>query len=65
MSTDEHAIRAEIRHHGRRYGAETYPSGKTWITRDGAWLCNANWNGRALEVGDHDRQHRVEALELR
>ncbi len=54
---EEHAIHAEVRHQGRRYGAETYPSGLTYVTRNGAWVCNANWNGRFIDCGDNEIHH--------
>jgi len=42
------------RHHGRLYEAEVLRNGSTTITRDGIWLANADWNGRALDTGLHE-----------
>jgi len=43
--------RVAYRHHGRLFEADVLRSGSTTITRDGIWLCNADWNGRALDTG--------------
>ncbi len=51
---DEHATLATLRHAGRLYAAHVLPSGSTTITRDGLFLCKADWNGRALDPGDHE-----------
>ncbi len=51
---DEHEIRVEIRHLGRRYGAAALPTGSTNIELDGVWYCNADWNGRTLYTGTHE-----------
>ena len=54
MSDDEHAVRVTIRHAGRTYGVITYPSGTSSLDVDGRWICNADWNGRALDTGIHE-----------
>ena len=42
------------RHRGRLYQAEVLRNGSTTVTRDGVWLCNGDWNGRALDTGLHE-----------
>lgn len=53
VSTDDPSVTVEIRHQGRLYAAQVSPNGSTTIARDGLWFCNADWNGRALDTGDH------------
>ncbi len=50
---DDHDLGTRIgyRHRGRLFEADVLRSGSTTITRDGIWLCNADWNGRALDTG--------------
>ena len=51
---DPHAVTVSLRRHGRLYEATAYPNGSASLARDGVWLCNADWNGRALYTGDHE-----------
>ena len=51
---NEHVTRVSLRHWGRLYEAAVVPNGSTSITRDGIWICNADWNGRALDSGSHE-----------
>lgn len=64
MPADEPLIRVEVRHAGRLYVAEVAPNGGTSVLRDGAWLCNGDWNGRALDCGlaelSHDQDRALE-----
>ncbi len=51
MSADEPLVRVEVHYSGRVFVAEVAPSGGTTVLRDGAWLCNGDWNGRVLDCG--------------
>ena len=48
---EDDTVTVEIRHHGRAYAAEVGLSGRTTLSREGLWLCNADWNGRMLDTG--------------
>ena len=48
---EDASVTVEIRHHGRVYAAEIGLSGRTTLSREGLWLCNADWNGRTLDTG--------------
>ena len=54
MSHPPSAADVTFRHRGRLYAAQVLPNGSTTITRDGLFLCRADWNGRALYTGDHE-----------
>jgi hypothetical protein len=48
------STRVSFRYRGRLYEAEAFRNGSTTISRDGVWLCNGDWNGRALDTGTNE-----------